>query len=119
MLPEDRRVPFQNMIYVADGPSDVPVFSVVGSQGGRTFAVYQPEDEAQFRQVNELQRRGRVEAVGPADYTTQSQTAMWLRMAVEEIANRIQTTRDRAFGERIGQAPRHLPEPPAEDRSSK
>src|SRR5690606_34215151 len=27
--PEDRRVPFDNMIYIADGPSDIPVFSVV------------------------------------------------------------------------------------------
>ena len=31
---EDRRVPFQNMIYVADGPSDVPVFSVVEATTG-------------------------------------------------------------------------------------
>jgi hypothetical protein len=29
MIPdEDRRVPFQNMIYIADGPSDIPVFSL-------------------------------------------------------------------------------------------
>ncbi len=26
---EDRRVPFYNMIYIADGPSDIPAFSVV------------------------------------------------------------------------------------------
>ena len=37
---EDRRVPFQNMIYVADGPSDIPVFSIVNQFGGKTFAVY-------------------------------------------------------------------------------
>jgi hypothetical protein len=36
MAREDRRVPFQNMIYIADGPSDVPVFSVVEANGGRT-----------------------------------------------------------------------------------
>jgi hypothetical protein len=43
MIPdEDRRVPFQNMIYIADGPSDIPVFSLINQFGGRTFAVYQP-----------------------------------------------------------------------------
>jgi hypothetical protein len=40
MIPdEDRRVPFQNMIYIADGPSDIPVFSLINQFGGRTFAV--------------------------------------------------------------------------------
>ena len=36
LSPEDRRVPFQNMIYIADGPSDVPAFSIVNQYGGRT-----------------------------------------------------------------------------------
>lgn len=31
----DRRVPIRNMIYIADGPSDVPVFSVVRKGGER------------------------------------------------------------------------------------
>src|SRR6185503_8925367 len=37
MAAEDRRIPFQNMIYIADGPSDVPSFSVVKSGGGRAY----------------------------------------------------------------------------------
>jgi len=42
LAPEDRRVPFENMIYIADGPSDVPAFSIVNQGGGRTFAVFKP-----------------------------------------------------------------------------
>ena len=38
-----RRVPFQNMIYIADGPSDVPSFAVVTDRGGQAYAVYAPQ----------------------------------------------------------------------------
>ena len=40
MTNEQRRVDFRNMIYIADGPSDVPAFSVVKGKGGVTFAIY-------------------------------------------------------------------------------
>ena len=36
-------MPFDQLIYVADGPSDVPVFAV--AMGGKTYAVYDPTDE--------------------------------------------------------------------------
>ena len=39
---EDRRIPFQNMIYIADGPSDVPSFSVVKGNGGHRLRRVQP-----------------------------------------------------------------------------
>ena len=42
---DDRRVPFDQMIYIADGPSDVPVFAVVKRMGGKTYAVYNPANE--------------------------------------------------------------------------
>jgi len=108
-VPEaERRIPFQNMIYIADGPSDVPVFSVVKRNGGRTYGVYNPGQRKEFNQVNELQRQGRVQAFGPADYTEGSQTTMWLTEAVREIAERIVTDRERALGDKVGKAPRHL-----------
>ncbi|MDP2325681.1 MAG: HAD family hydrolase, partial [Gammaproteobacteria bacterium] len=47
---EDRRVPMKNMIYVADGPSDIPSFSVVRKHGGLAYAVFQPASETQFAQ---------------------------------------------------------------------
>lgn len=45
---ELRRVDFHNMIYIADGPSDIPAFSVVKGRGGATFAIYPKGDERAF-----------------------------------------------------------------------
>ncbi len=106
--PENRRVPFQNMIYVADGPSDVPVFSIVNQYGGRTFAVYMPQSEPEFGQVKRLQEQGRVQSFGEANYTEGSQTYMWLRATVREIADRIVRDRELAVKEHAGAPPRHL-----------
>ena len=33
----------EHMIYIADGPSDVPVFSLINKHGGRTLGVYNPQ----------------------------------------------------------------------------
>jgi hypothetical protein len=39
------------MIYVADGPSDIPCFSLVDHFHGKTFAVYKPNAEAEFKKA--------------------------------------------------------------------
>jgi len=109
MIPdEDRRVPFQNMIYIADGPSDIPVFSLINQFGGRTFAVYQPGSSREFSQVNNLQKQKRVQSFGEANYTQDSQTSMWIKNAITEICSQIVQNREKALGEKIGNPPRHL-----------
>jgi hypothetical protein len=109
MIPdEDRRVPFQNMIYIADGPSDIPVFSLINRFGGRTFAVYRPSSDEEFAQVNNLQKQKRVHSFGEANYTEGSQTSMWIKNAVNEISDQIVKNRERALGDKIGKPPKHL-----------
>jgi hypothetical protein len=109
MIPdEDRRVPFQNMIYIADGPSDIPVFSLINQFGGRTFAVYRPGSDEEFAQVNNLQKQKRVQSFGEANYTEGSQTSMWIKNAVIEISDQIVKNRERALGDKIGNPPKHL-----------
>ncbi len=109
MIPDaDRRVPFQNMIYIADGPSDIPVFSLVNRFGGRTFAVYQPGSSKEFSQVNNLQKQKRVQSFGEANYTEGSQASMWIKNAITEISTQIVENRERALGDKIGKPPRHL-----------
>jgi len=108
-------VPFENMIYVADGPSDVPVFSVVNQQGGKTLGVYTPGSAAAFAKADHLQRQGRVQAVSPADYTEGSQAYLWLSAAVDEIAQRMLATQHANIERRVGLPPSYRPPVPTGD----
>ena len=124
MRPEDRRIPIQNMIYIADGPSDVPVFSIVKGNGGRTYAVYNKENPQEFAQNDRLLQSGRIHAYGPADYGPESSTSRWIRMHVENICDRIVENREFSLSSRITRPPRHLREerpdaaPPPEDTAT-
>jgi hypothetical protein len=110
---EDRRIPFQNMIYIADGPSDIPSFSVVKSAGGLAYAVYNPARQDEFAQNDRLRQVGRIDHYGPADYTEGGATPNWLRLHVQEICDRIVAEGDSAVAKRTSKPPRHLAaEPP-------
>jgi hypothetical protein len=122
VAPEDRRIPIQNMIYVADGVSDVPVFSIVNQYGGKTFAVYKTGFKPEFLQAKSLLEQSRIHAFGEADYTPGTTTEMWLTSSVEEIARRIVADREAALAGSVGGPPRHIvdaprartPQPPVE-----
>lgn len=105
---EDRRIPFYNMIYIADGPSDVPCFSVIRKFGGKAYAVYKPGNEAEFEQNDLLLQTGRIHAYGPARYLPDSNTSMWLRMHVHKIAQRIVAEREAYLATRVSKPPIHI-----------
>lgn len=106
--PEDRRVPFENMIYIADGPSDVPAFSVVKSNGGKTYAIYPKGNQEAFKQVNALIADGRIDMLGEADYSKDTTTYLWLRNQVINIANRIYEKKRDHISKSASKAPKHI-----------
>ena len=110
-IPEDlRRIRFKNMIYVADGPSDIPAFSLVNRNGGSTFAVYPHGDVNAFSQVEGMRRDGRVQMFAEADYRENTTAYMWLTKKVRDYADRILREQKDMLMENIGQsAPVHLP----------
>jgi hypothetical protein len=108
IAPEDRRIPLSNMIYIADGPSDIPVFSVIKNGGGKAYAVYEPGNRGELRQNDALRANKRVDHYGSADYSEGSSTAEWIEMQVLEIADRIVQEHKALLKERVGSPPKHL-----------
>ncbi len=108
-MPEElRRIQFKNMIYIADGPSDVPAFSLMKKNGGATFAVYPKGNKEAFRQVENLRKDGRVDMFAEANYEDNSTANMWIINKIEEFANRIIDNSKKKLEESIGDSPKHL-----------
>jgi NAD(P)-dependent dehydrogenase (short-subunit alcohol dehydrogenase family) len=49
-----RRVPFEHMIYVGDGLTDIPCFSLVQNSGGQAFGVFDPKKAGAPKKAWEL-----------------------------------------------------------------
>jgi hypothetical protein len=110
MPPGIRPVPFHNMIYIGDGPTDVPCFTVVRQHGGNAIAVYNPEDPSRnsFRKCYQLSAHAdRVRHIAPADFRAGSHLRLILEQMVSEIGNRIVESRARELEEATVRAPQH------------
>ena len=106
--PELRRIPFEQLIYIADGPSDVPVFAVVKQMGGKTYAVYNPNNENEFAQTCELVETSRVHNNGPSDYSSKSPTSIWIKQKVREILSTMLRGKEDHLLQHTRPAPRHI-----------
>jgi len=66
---EDRRVPFDRMIFLGDGDTDVPTMKMMHTKGGFSIAVYDPRsNEKDQKKVYSLISEDRVNFVAAADY---------------------------------------------------
>ena len=113
-VPEElRRVQFVNMVYVADGPSDTPSFSLVNKHGGSTFAIYPRGDMKALRQVEQMRveqmrEEGRIQMFAEADYSEGTTAHMWFCNKVQECARRMRDDERRRLSDSSSAAPVHL-----------
>ena len=79
---EERRIPFENMIYLGDGPSDIPCFSMIEKLGGTSIAI-DSKDEWSKKWEYELRNR-KMDSYKP-DYSENSE----LRKKLESIISNL------------------------------
>lgn len=86
----ERPIPFQRMIYLGDGLTDVPSMKLVKTNGGVAIGVY-PEDQKPNVITQQLLKDQRVDAIAKADYRAGSP----LEMTLIDIFKRLQSARDK------------------------
>lgn len=82
----ERRVPFENMIYVGDGLTDVPCFSLVDHFGGIPFGVFDPRKTGSPKKAWEkLVTPKRVTSMNAPKYRKSDELGALLRASVAQI----------------------------------
>ncbi|MFC6614928.1 HAD family hydrolase [Halopenitus salinus] len=90
VAPEERRTPFENMIYIGDGITDIPCFSLVKDRGGRVFGVIDSDDEgaegsAKQRAIRDIGSPRRAGNLNKPMYGESGRLGSLLRLTIEGV----------------------------------
>jgi len=83
-----RPVPFENMIYIGDGATDIPCFRLLKEQGGLSIAVYPPNKRGAREKAERYLKDGRIHCAVPAVYTDGGGLDQVVKAYVDSIAAR-------------------------------
>jgi phosphoserine phosphatase len=84
----DRPVPFENMIFIGDGSTDIPSFRLVKEQGGLSIAVYKPNTKGAQSKADSYSKDGRVHCVVPANYSDGADLDRIVKAQIKAVAAR-------------------------------
>ena len=85
---EQRPVPFEHMVFVGDGETDIPCMRLVKDQGGHSIAVYNPGKHGAKKHAQQLIKDGRATLFATADY----QEGSAIDLAVKAIIDKIEAS---------------------------
>lgn len=89
LKPEQIRIPINHMIFVGDGYTDIPCFSLVKKDGGVSIAVFDKTHVEKWGNAYQFVQDGRVSNLLSANYSEQSDLSIFLGMAVKKLATDI------------------------------
>lgn len=95
-MPNDERpMPFNRMIYLGDGETDIPAMKTVSLNGGKAIAVYNPNTKTnagkKVKNITlELVSQGRANYVAPADYSEGSSLYKIIQLCIDSMAAEVE-----------------------------
>jgi phosphoserine phosphatase len=85
-VPKDQRpMPFENMIFVGDGETDIPCMRLVKDQGGHSIAVYNSSKRGTRRHAEQLIKDGRATLAAPADFLDGSTIDRCVKAIIDKV----------------------------------
>ncbi|HET9653317.1 MAG TPA: hypothetical protein VFP36_14040, partial [Usitatibacter sp.] len=94
-MPEaERPIPFQNIVYVGDGMTDVPSMALSKKSGGHAVAVYDPRGAKGRATCVKLLDAGRVDFIAEADYRRGSKLSRRVELLLDAIIANIAYNRE-------------------------
>lgn len=83
-----RPIPFENMIFIGDGETDIPCFRLVKEEGGLSVAVYKPHTPGAQDKAQQYHKEGRVNCVASAIYTDRSELDQIVKAQINIVSSR-------------------------------
>jgi hypothetical protein len=82
---EQRPVPFEHMIFIGDGETDIPCMRMVKDQGGHSIAVYNPARRGHKKHAAQLIKDGRATLAATADYQDGSKIDQAVKAIIDKV----------------------------------
>ncbi|NEQ19660.1 MAG: DUF2254 domain-containing protein [Microcoleus sp. SIO2G3] len=86
---EELHVPLTQVIYVGDGASDIPCFSLLNQEQGVAIGVYKSRTPQDWGRELNITQSQRVVNLAPADYSENSELMQSLMLALESVCKQI------------------------------
>ena len=84
----DRSIPFENMIYIGDGETDVPAMKMLNYQGGTSIGVYPPNTKGAKKKAQKLLENDRANYIAKADYSENSEIDKIVKGILDQISSK-------------------------------
>jgi phosphoserine phosphatase len=85
---EKRPVPFENMIFIGDGETDIPCMRLVKDQGGHSISVYNSNKKGARKAAEQLLNDKRVTLTAPADYRDGKKIDLAVKAMIDKVEAR-------------------------------
>ncbi len=81
---KERRIPYENMIYIGDGITDIPCMTLIREKGGKALAIY--PSGAKTKAAEQLVKEERIDFVTVANYSEDSTLTKTIKLYIESMA---------------------------------